>query len=224
MQKPLNIALIGPYGAGKGTQAARMVPKFDLAHISTGDLFREHLKNQTELGRLIQEYLDKGELVPDVVASATMEEWLRVTDVRKGILFDGFPRTLKQAEFLDSLFVEIDRRLDAVIYLKASDEDVVRRLSQRIVCQTCHLPFHKTSNPFSSCPFNQCQGEHLHEREDDSPEKVRIRLDVFHQETEPLVDYYQGAEKLVVIDADRPIDQVHATIVQTLTNRMSRQK
>lgn len=224
MQKPPNIALIGPYGAGKGTQAAKLVPKLNLVHISTGDLFREHLKNQTELGRLIQKYIDAGELVPDAVADATMEEWLRISDPCKGILFDGFPRTPRQAEFLDELFVEIERRLDAVVYLKVSDEEVVRRLSDRVICQTCHHPFHKSLNPFAACPYNQCQGEHLRQREDDAPDKVRLRLKIFHQETEPLVGYYQASEKLIAIDADRPIDQVQAAIVQTIVGRIGRQK
>ena len=220
MPKPLNIALIGPYGAGKGTQAARMVPKMGLAHISTGDLFREHLKKQTELGRLIQKNLDAGELVPDSVTDATMEEWLRIADARKGILFDGFPRTLKQAQFLEELFAEINRRLDAVIYLKASDEEVVQRLAERKVCQNCHLPFHATFSPFAECPYGQCQGEHLRQREDDAPDKVRVRLQVYHQETEPLVGYYKDAEKLITIDASRPIDQVHNAIFQTVLSRV----
>lgn len=223
MQKPLNIALIGPYGAGKGTQAAKMCPKLGLVHISTGDLFREHLKDQTELGALIQKYLTDGELVPDAVADATMEEWLRVADARKGILFDGFPRTRKQAEFLDQLFQEIDRRLDAVIYLKVSDAEVERRLAERIVCQTCYTPFHKTINPFTTCPYDQCQGEHLQARDDDSAEKVRIRLNIFHQETEPLVNYYREGEKLIAIDAERTIEQIHTAIVQTVMGRIGRQ-
>ena len=193
MQKPLNIALIGPYGAGKGTQAARMAPKLGLVHISTGDLFREHLKNQTELGHLIQKNLDAGELVSNAVTDATMEEWLRVADARKGILFDGFPRTLKQAEFLEDLFAELNRRLDAVIYLKTSDEEVVRRLAERQVCETCHVPFHATFNPFAECPYGQCQGEHLQQRADDAPDKVQVRLQIFHQETEPLVGFYQSS-------------------------------
>ena len=212
----MNIALIGPYGAGKGTQAVKMVPKFNLLHISTGDLFREHLQNRSQLGLLIQRYLDQGELVPDQVADATMEEWLRVCDPYKGVLFDGFPRTIRQAEFLDKLLLELGRTLNVVFYLKAPDEELTRRLSERMVCEICHGPFHTTFNPFKTCAYQRCEGEHLHQREDDKPEKVRVRLQIFHQETERLVDYYEQAEKLVIVDAAREINQVHQAIVQAV--------
>jgi adenylate kinase len=216
----MNVVLIGPYGAGKGTQASRLAGKFDLFHISTGDLFRDHLQNQTELGTLIQKYLDDGELVPDSVADATMEEWLRVCSPNKGILFDGFPRTRKQAKFLEEIFIDLNRNLEAVVFLKASDETVVKRLSDRLVCQECHFPFHRTFNPFNECPYGKCKGEHLAQRPDDAPEKVRVRLEIFHQETEPLAEYYREIEKLIVIDANRPIDEVHQLTVQALQNRL----
>lgn len=216
----MNIVLIGPYGAGKGTQAARLAAKYDLFHISTGDLFREHLQNRTELGIMIQDYLDQGELVPDSVATAVMEEWLRVCAENKGILFDGFPRTHQQAKFLEEIFIELSRSLDAVIYLKASDETVIKRLSEREVCHECHVPFHKTFNPFTVCPYQKCKGEHLTQRPDDTPEKVRLRLQIFHQETEPLVKYYQDIEKLVVVEGDKSIDQVGHAIMQSLNNRL----
>lgn len=218
----MNIVLIGPYGAGKGTQATRLAGKFDLSHISTGDLFRECIRKQTELGLLIQKYLDAGELVPDSVTEATMEEWLRVCSPQKGILFDGFPRTQGQAKFLEELFIELNRSIDAVVYLKAPDDVLIKRLSERLVCRHCYLPFHHTLNPFSSCPFKQCNGEHIHEREEDAPEKVHVRLGIFHKETEPLVEYYQELEKLVVVDADRSIEQVHLAIMQAIQQRMRR--
>lgn len=217
----MNIALLGPYGAGKGTQAAKIVAKFGLLNISIGDLFRDHLKNQTGLGLLIQKYLDQGALVPDEVAEATMEEWLRITDPRSGILFDGFPRTIRQAKFLDNHFIETSRSLDAVIYLKVSDDEVVRRLSERWVCQSCHTPFHKTLHPFKTCPYNQCNGDRLFQRDEDRPENVRIRLKVFHEETEPLVGYYNETEKLISVDAEKPIDLVFNGIVQTMQFRAS---
>lgn len=219
---PMNLVLIGPYGAGKGTQASRLCAKLDLSHISTGDLFRDHLRKGTELGKLIQDYLDRGELVPDSVADATMEEWLRVCAPNKGILFDGFPRTQKQAHFLENLFIELNRSLDAVIYLKASDTVVIDRLTERLVCQRCLLPFHKKFNPFQSCAYNQCNGEHMAQPDDDAPEKVRVRLELFHKSTEPLIEHYNELEKLIVIDADKPIEQVTHSILQALQQRARR--
>lgn len=218
----MNLVLIGPYGAGKGTQASRLAAKLDLFHISTGDLFRDHLRKGTDLGRLIQDYLDRGELVPDSVADATMEEWLRVCAQNKGILFDGFPRTQRQAQFLETMFIELSRTLDGVIYLRASDSVVVERLSERLVCQRCLLPFHKTFNPLLTCPYQQCNGEHLGQREDDAPEKVRVRLEFFHKATEPLIDHYNELEKLIVIDGDKPIEQVTHSILQGLNQRLKR--
>jgi adenylate kinase len=219
-QTKMNIVLIGPYGAGKGTQAGKLAAKFDLFHISTGDLFREHLRNGTELGQLIQKYLDAGDLVPDSVATATMEEWLRVCPSNEGILFDGFPRTRQQAKFLEEIFIDIRRSLDAVIYLKASDKVVIQRLSDRLICQQCQVPFHNVFNPFVQCPSGKCKGEHLTQRDEDSPEKVRVRLELFHQETEPLVKYYEDLEKLIVIDADKPIDQVQQSLIHALQNKI----
>ena len=218
----MNIALLGPYGAGKGTQAVRLVARFGLLNISLGDLFREHLKSQTGLGLLIQKYLDQGALVPDAVADATLEEWLHVTDPYKSVLFDGFPQTIRQAKFLEKLFDETRRSLDSVVYLKVADDEVVKRLSERWVCQTCHSAFHQTLNPFKTCPYGQCSGDRLLQRDEDRPENVRNRLKVFHEETEPLVDFYGEAEKLVVIDADRPIDMVFSGIVQMVLARVNR--
>jgi adenylate kinase len=220
----MNIALLGPFGAGKGTQAAKLVTRFGFLNISTGDLFREHLKNRTGLGLLIQKYLDQGSLVPDEVAEATMEEWLLVSDPHKSILFDGFPRTVRQAQFLETYFLEIRRTLDAVVYLKASDDELVKRLSARWVCGICHIPFHQTVNPFKTCPYNQCRGERLTQRDEDRPENVRVRLKVFHEETEPVVDFYRANQKLIVVDAERSIDLVFQSIVQIVQYKTSQSR
>ena len=208
--------MIGPSGAGKGTQAAQLVAHFSLLCISTGDLFRDHLKNKTELGALIQDHLDKGELVPDRVADATLEEWLRVADPGRGILFDGYPRTLRQATFLEKLLFSLDRNMTAVVNLRVSDEVVIQRLSDRQVCRVCQAPFHKTSNSFKTCPYHQCNGEHLIQRVEDDTEKVLTRLRVFHQETEPLINHYHEMEKLVEVDATRDIPHVTQSILQSL--------
>ena len=212
----MNLALIGPSGAGKGTQAAQLVARFSLLCISTGDLFRDHLKNKTELGALIQDYLDKGELVPDRVADATLEEWLRVSDPGRGILFDGYPRTVRQAKFLERLMFGLELPLTAVVHLSISDEEVIHRLSERQGCRVCQAPFHKTSHPFQSCPYNQCQGEHLVQRGEDDPERILTRLRVFHQETEPLISHYHEMEKLVEVDAARDVAHVTQSILQSL--------
>ncbi len=209
----MNIALIGPSGVGKGTHADELGAKFDLLHVSTGDLFRENLEKRTALGILARKYMNQGELVPDEVVDAMIEEWLRKADPEKSILFDGFPSTTYQAKFLDELFKEMGRNLDAVIYLKVSDEEIVKRLSGRLTCRLCQAPFHKVYAPFLTCPYNKCQGEHLYQRADDTPEMVPVRLKVFHRVTGPLVNYYQKTDRLIIVNGEDEIDQVYQVIV-----------
>jgi adenylate kinase len=220
----MNIALIGPPGAGKGTQAERLAAKFGFSCISTGDLFREHLKNNSELGTMIRKYWERGELVPDSITDATIEEWLNAADPQERILFDGYPRTLRQAKFLDKLFVEGGRRLDVVFYLKASDEELMRRLSERLICRECHTPFHKRFNPFTKCLYDKCKGEHLVLRDDDKPEQAQTRLKIFQQQIEPLIKFYGETDKVVTVDAERTIDQVSDLISQAITARWERQR
>lgn len=219
----MNIALIGPSGVGKGTHADKLVAKFDLIHVSTGNLFRENLANQTALGLLARKYMAQGELVPDEVVDAMIEEWLRKTDPEKGILFDGFPSTRYQAEFLNELFEKMGRNLDAVFYLKASDEEIVKRLSGRVICHECQAPFHEVNKPFKSCPYDKCQGEHLYRRDDDNPKVTRARLRIFHRRAGSLVYYYQRAGKLIIIDGEGEIDQVHNAIVEAVETVKRRQ-
>jgi adenylate kinase len=212
----MNIALIGPSLAGKGTQADKLIPEFDLLHIAAGDIFRESLENQTALGVLAQKYMDQGELVPDDVVEAMVEEFVRKADPKKGILFDGFPRTMYQAKFLDDLLKEAGRELDAIIYLKVSKDEVIKRLPGRVICRKCQSPFHKVDNPFQLCAYNACQGEHLYQRDDDNPETIRARLRVFHREAATLIDYYQQSGKLIIVDGERNIEQVHGEIMAAL--------
>ncbi|MBI1878231.1 MAG: nucleoside monophosphate kinase, partial [Chloroflexi bacterium] len=172
----MNLVLIGAPGAGKGTQADKVAAKFGIQHIATGDLFRENLKNETELGKLAKTYMDRGELVPDDVTEAMVRERLARPDTTNGVVFDGFPRTPAQAEALNDILTGLNRRLDGVLYIKVSDEEIVSRLSGRLICRECQTPFHKIYNPFKTCPFGKCQGEYLYQRDDDKEETIRARL------------------------------------------------
>jgi adenylate kinase len=196
----LDVVFLGAPGAGKGTQAAYVSRVFNIPRIATGDLFRENIRNETELGLMAKSYMDHGKLVPDEVTEAMVRERLSRTDVKDGFILDGFPRNLPQAESLSVILAEMNRRLDSVIYLKVADDEIIKRLSGRLICQTCHHSFHETFNPFQTCPHNQCRGEYLYPRNDDAPDTVKSRLKTFHGETEPLVDYYREAGLLVEIN------------------------
>lgn len=212
----MNVALIGPSGSGKGTQADYLVRKFNLLHVSTGDLFRANLANHTALGLLARKYMAQGELVPDEVVDAMVEEWLGKADPAKGMLFDGFPRTPYQARFLDELLRSTGRRLDAVIYLKVSDEEVTRRLAGRLLCRQCHTPWHLTARtPSKAGVCDACGGE-LAARPEDQPESVQQRLKVFHRETDPLIGYYLYEKRLVIIDGEGPMEQVRKATEEAL--------
>ena len=187
----MTIALIGPSGAGKGTQAVKLVAKYDLLHISTGDLFRDSLEKWSALGILARRYMNQGDLVPDEVVGAVIEEWLYKVMPGKRILFDGFPRTRYQATVLDDLFRSTDRNLEAVIYLKVSDEEIIRRLPGRIICRTCQTPYHlEFKPPAVEGRCDLCRGE-LYQRDDDKPDIIRARLKASHRAIEPLLDHYQ---------------------------------
>ncbi len=200
--------LLGPPGSGKGTQADRLSEQFHLPHIATGDLFRENLKNETELGKLAKSYMERGDLVPDDVTVGMVRERLSRPDTANGFIFDGFPRTVAQAEALQAMLAEMGRQLAGVIHVKVSDEEIVRRLSGRLICRECQTPFHKTFNPFQTCPYNKCNGEYLYQRDDDKPETVRARLEVFRRQTAPLVDYYRQAGLLVEVDGEGDVATV----------------
>jgi len=218
----MTIALIGPSGAGKGTQAIRLMNRFDLLHISTGDLFRESLEKRSALGILARRYMNQGELVPDEVVEAMLEEWLWKVMPGKRILFDGFPRTRYQAEALDELFRATDRHLEAVIYLKVTDEEITRRLPGRVICRTCQTPYHLQFKPPAvrgTCDL--CRGR-LYQREDDKLDIIRERLKVSHRVMEPLADYYQQSGKLVVIDGQGKIGQVYNALVTAIEDIQQR--
>lgn len=204
----MNLVLVGGPGSGKGTQAAKLREQLNVQHIATGDLFRENLKNETELGKLAKTYMDKGELVPDDVTQRMVKERLSRPDTANGFILDGFPRTLPQAEALSEMLQELGRQLNGVLHIEVSDEEIVRRLSGRIICRECQAPFHKDFNPFKSCPHGKCEGEHLYQRDDDKPETIRARLKTYHKQTEPLIDYYKKTGLLVDIDGEGDVSDI----------------
>jgi adenylate kinase len=210
--EPKFIVLLGPPASGKGTQAAQLREFLNLPHIASGDLFRENLNKETELGLKARLYMDRGELVPDDITIAMVMERLSRPDCAVGALLDGFPRTIGQAEALDQALADRGQKIGVVPCLTVPDEVVVERLGGRLICRECQEPFHKIYNPFQSCPYNKCQGEHLYQRDDDRPETVRQRLKVYQEQTSPLIDYYRRQGVLVEINGDQPIDAVQADL------------
>jgi adenylate kinase len=210
------VVLFGAPGSGKGTQAEQICSKFDLLHIATGDLFRENLKNETELGKLAKTYMDKGALVPDDVTAAMLKDRLARPDAQSGIVLDGFPRTLPQAEALKGIVDELDRVMNGVLYIKVSDEELVSRLAGRWICRNCQTPFHtKFKPPKQAGVCDVCGGE-LYQRDDDKPETVRARLKTFHTQTAPLIDYYQRAGLLTEIDGEGDVAEVKERVVAAI--------
>jgi adenylate kinase len=214
------LVLLGPPGAGKGTQAERLQEELKLPHVASGDLFRENLRNETELGLLAKTYMDKGELVPDDVTIAMVRDRLWRPDCDQGAILDGFPRTKPQAESLDTMLAEMGRRLAGVLYIAVPDEELVRRLSGRWICRQCQTPYHAMfSPPAREGVCDACSGA-LYQRDDDKPETVRARLRVYHQQTSPLIDYYRQACLLVEVDGAGDIETVSAALLEAARDLM----
>jgi adenylate kinase len=202
------IVLLGPPGVGKGTQAKILSEKTGLAHISSGELFRENLKNQTELGKLAQTYMTKGELVPDDVTIAMIRERLSRPDCKKGAILDGFPRTPAQAKALEAMLREFDGGVDVVPFIKAQEAVLIDRLGTRWTCRAEGHIFNEKTNPpkyDKKCDFD---GSDLYQRDDDKAETVKHRIGVYYRQTSPLIDHYRNHGKLVEIDGARAIDRV----------------
>ena len=209
----MNVVLLGAPGAGKGTQASVLTEEFGVVHVASGDLFRRALGEKTELGMLAKSYMDKGELVPDEVTINMVLERIVEPDCAGGVLFDGFPRTLSQAEALDKRLLSESRTIDSVVYIEVPEEELVKRLSGRWICRACQTPYHAVSSPPKTHGVcDKCGGE-LYQRDDDKEETVRERLKVFLSQTLPIVDYYDSQAKLVRVDGNRDIADVSVDIM-----------
>jgi adenylate kinase len=202
------IVLLGPPGAGKGTQAEAISAKLGLPHISSGDIFRENLKNHTELGKLAEGYINKGELVPDDVTIAMIKERLSRSDCRDGALLDGFPRTPLQAEALASMLAEVDGRVINVPFICVPEDVLIERLAGRWTCRQAGHVFHQKYNPPRQHGICDFDGSELYQREDDKTETVKRRIRVYLDQTQPLVDYYQQQGVLIEVDGKKTIEQV----------------
>lgn len=211
-----NIILMGPPGAGKGTQAKLIVSKFDLVHISTGDMFRDAIKEGTELGKLAKSYIDDGHLVPDEVTIGLVKERLAKKDCDNGFLLDGFPRTIPQAEALELIGKEIARPIDAVINIDCDTNELVRRISGRRVCRTCGAPYHvETMKPKNEGVCDLCGGE-LYQRKDDNKEALIVRLGHYVNQTKPLLNYYEEKHLLYNYDGGIGKDLLFDEIVKLI--------
>ena len=212
----LKVILLGPPGAGKGTQAARVSDKLGVTRVSSGDLFREHQRIDTELGRLARSYMERGALVPDEVTIKMVMEWIRDPQQAQGYVIDGFPRTLAQAEALDSELAGSDG-IDKVLYISVSHDELIRRLTGRLICRQCQTPYHmQFSPPVEPGKCDKCGGE-LYQRVDDMPEAVQKRIEVYTNETEPLVQYYRQKGKLVEINGEGSIEEVGQALIEAVS-------
>jgi adenylate kinase len=212
---PMYIVMLGAPGAGKGTQAKKIAQDLNLVHISTGDLFRENLKNETELGKLAQQYMNKGELVPDDVTVKMVEVRLSRPDCKNGAVLDGFPRNPDQARALDGMLAELGQKINLVPFIKVPDEVLVERLSGRWMSPSGRV-YHEKYNPPVVKWIDDIDGSQLYQREDDKPETVRHRIEVYNQQTAPLIDYYQEKGLLVGIDGTQSIEKVTEDIMKAI--------
>jgi adenylate kinase len=208
--------MLGPPGAGKGTQARKLAEELGLAHISSGDLFRENMKNQTQLGKLAEGYIQKGQLVPDDVTIAMVRERIEQVDANQGAIFDGFPRTADQARALEKMLGDLGAQIKAVPYIRVPDDVLIERLTGRWTCRAKGHIFHEQYNPPKEpgrCDFD---GSELYQREDDKVETVTKRIQVYHDQTLPLIDYYKERGLLVEVNGTQPIEEVTQELIHAL--------
>jgi len=213
----MNLVLLGPPGAGKGTQAVKIADYFSIPHISTGDMFRRVVALKTELGEKAKSYMEKGQLVPDEIVIGIVKQRLDEADCQSGFLLDGFPRTVAQAEALDKALAAQKRQLDFVLNIKTSSEEIIKRLTGRRVCPTCGAVYHIIFKPpQSNLLCDNCKAK-LVQREDDKEEIVKKRLQVYEEQTSPLLAYYSKTGKLKEINGEKAVDEVFAQIKAVLT-------
>jgi adenylate kinase len=217
----MRLVLVGPPGAGKGTQAEFIADRFSIPKISTGDIFRANVSGGTELGKLAKQYMDAGDLVPDEVTIAMVRDRLGEPDAAAGFLLDGFPRNVAQAYELDSILGDLGTSLDVVLELEVDNEEVVKRLSGRRTCRKCGHIWHVEYDPTKVEGIcDKCGGE-LFQRDDDKAETVRHRLDVYAEQTSPLVEFYSGRGQLIVVDAMGPVEDVTERAINALIEATS---
>ena len=209
----MRFILLGPPGAGKGTQAVRLAERFKVPHVATGDLLRFAVEWQTEIGKRAKSYMDEGELVPDEVVLDLLRTRLSRKDAADGFVLDGFPRNPAQADALEENLKEIGQKLDAIVSLEVADEIIVERLSSRWSCPTCGRTYNRSADADGDCPVD---GTKLFQRSDDRPEVIRKRLNVFHAQTAPLIEYYEKRGLLVHVDGVGTLDEVEERIAKAL--------
>ena len=203
----MNIILMGPPGSGKGTQAANLADSLSIHAVSSGDLFRDHQRRNTELGQLARSYMERGVYVPDDVTIGMITEWINDPDHAAGFVLDGFPRTQAQAQALDEALSDRGG-IDHVVFIRVSDAELVRRLGGRVLCRECQRPYNLNSSPpATEGKCDECDGE-LYQRDDDKAEVVARRIEVYNEETEPVVDYYRQAGNLSEVDGEQSVEEV----------------
>jgi adenylate kinase len=214
----MRLLLFGPPGVGKGTQATLLKKQFNIPHISTGDILRQSVAEKTKLGLRAKQHMDKGELVPDDVMIGLVRDVMTSCDCERGFILDGFPRTVPQAEALDAVFNEINMKLDAVVYFQVDEDVIISRLSERWTCRSCNSIFNSTIDSLEKdgmCP--KCGGE-LYQRDDDKPEIVKQRLEIYNRSTMPVRDYYEKTGKLIEVNGTGDVQEVNRRIISILTN------
>lgn len=212
----MNIVIMGLPGAGKGTQASEIIKKYPIPHISTGDMFRLAIKNETPLGNEAKSYMDRGELVPDEVTVGIVKERLSESDAKDGFLLDGFPRTVQQAEALNEIMDELGSKIESTIYVDVPEEELMNRLTGRRICEVCGTAYHLVFNPPKQEGICDLDGGKLYQREDDNPETVQNRLEVNIKQTQPLLDFYESQGVLSRVNGSQDIDEVFDDINKVL--------
>jgi adenylate kinase len=216
----MNLILFGAPGVGKGTQAVELAKKFNLTHISTGEIFREIIASHSELGELANSYISKGNLVPDDVTVGIVKERLAQEDCKNGFILDGFPRTLPQAECLDNICLELNMNIDCVIDIEVDEDELIKRLSGRRVCKSCGASYHIDFNPSKVANVcDKCNGE-LYTRKDDEKESVAVRLMTYKSSTMPLINFYKAKGLLVEINGQQEINEVLDEIVEKIGEKL----